>query len=250
MQACKNGFDFFDQNALISVSEVDKNLLPLSMVTLILDQQNAELAKRLFSKHVQHILELNGDLKEAEFVQITHQWYKACDERGIHPEERIDRWINMSNFLVKDVNFSDYPCLTTNIKGIPIITYEGILQGISTRILLFSLSTSGTYNNRAISTLGIENFFSSLSKADFTITGCPKSMQIHKIIPVMMQYNTHKHNPDKIFKMDQRRGTPYLSSNLEQNMLWKKMHCLDCNSNCTILMLFKKKNVKYLNAVP
>ena len=122
----------------------------------------------------------------------------------------------MYNFLAKDVNFSDYPCLTTHIKGIPIITYEGILQEISTRILLYSLSASGTYNNRAISTLGIKNFFSSLSKADFTMTGCPKSMQIHKIIPVMMQYNTHKHDPDKIFKMDQRRGTPYPSSNLEQ----------------------------------
>ena len=148
-----------------------------------------------------------------EFVQITHQWYKACDERGIHPEERIDRCINMYNFLVKDVNFSDYLCPTTHIKGIPIITYEGNLQEISTRILLYSLSTSGTYNNRATSTLAIENFFSSLSKVDFTMTGCPKSMQIHKIIQVMMQYNIHKHDPDKIFKMDQRRGTPYPSSN-------------------------------------
>ena len=50
------------------------------MVTLILDQQNAELAKIPFSKCMQHILELNGDLKEAELVQIDCQWYKACDE--------------------------------------------------------------------------------------------------------------------------------------------------------------------------
>ena len=108
----------------------------------------------------------------------------------------------MYNFLIKNVKFSDYPCPTTHIKGIPIIVYEGILQGISTRILLYSLSKSGMYNNRSISTLGIENFFSSLSKADFTMTRCPKSMQIHKIMPVMMQYNTHRHDPDKIFKMD------------------------------------------------
>ena len=79
----------------------------------------------------------------------------------------------------------------------------------------YCLSTSGTYSNRAIYTLGIENFFSLLLKADFTITGHPKSNQIHRIIPVMMQYNTHKHDPEKIFKMDQRRGTRYPSSNLE-----------------------------------
>ena len=70
----------------------------------------------------------------------------------------------------------------THIKGIPIITYEGLLQGISTRIALYNVSQTGTYNNRAISALGIESFLSSLSKADLTMTGCPKATHIHRII--------------------------------------------------------------------
>ena len=65
----------------------------------------------------------------------------------------------MHNFLTKDITFTEYPPPTKHHKGIPIITFEGILQGISTRLILYDLALAGTFNNRAISTLGIENFF-------------------------------------------------------------------------------------------
>ena len=38
---CKSGFDFFDKESLIHVSEKDKDLLPRPMITEILDQQSA-----------------------------------------------------------------------------------------------------------------------------------------------------------------------------------------------------------------
>ena len=62
--ACKNGFEFFDKESLIRVSKINSKLLPRPMITKVLDQQNAELAVRLFSKHVQRIMERNGDLQE------------------------------------------------------------------------------------------------------------------------------------------------------------------------------------------
>ena len=186
------------------------------MVTEVLDQQNAELAKRLFSKRVQRIMERNGDLEEAKFVQLVRQWYKACDEHGLHPNIRVNHWIEMHKFLTSGIHFDDYPMGSTHIKGIPIITYEGLLQGISTRISLYNISQTGTYNNRAISTLGIKSFFSTLSKADFTMTGCPKAMQIHKILPIMMDFQNHKHNLDTIFKIDLQRGAPYPYYNMEK----------------------------------
>ena len=65
----------------------------------------------------------------------------------------------MHNFLTKDITFTEYPPATKHHKGIPIITFEGILQGISTRLILYDLALAGTFNNHAISTLGIENFF-------------------------------------------------------------------------------------------
>ena len=52
----------------------------LEQLLNILDQQNAEIAKRVFCKRVEHIMEINGDYDEAKFIQIVRQWYKACGE--------------------------------------------------------------------------------------------------------------------------------------------------------------------------
>ena len=122
-------------------------------------------------------------------MKIIYEWYEGCDESGIHPEKWVAKWINLHNFLVSEINFEDFPTAGTDVKGIPIITYESLLQYISTWINLYQLSMRGTYNNHAGSTLEIESFFSSLLKADFTKTGCPKATQIHKIIPIMIEYN-------------------------------------------------------------
>ena len=74
-----------------------------------------------------------------------------------------------------------------------------------------------TFNNRGISTLGIESLsLSSLLKADMMMTGCPKAVQIHRILPIMMQYKSYKQDPDKIFQMDSRQGTPYPYHEMER----------------------------------
>ena len=173
------------------------------------------MAKRTICK-VEDIMKQNGDVREAKFVKLVREWYEACDECGIHPKERVNRWINMHNFLISNMTFSEFLPPTTHAKGIPIITFEALLQGISVRILLYGLALGDTFNNCAISTLGMESLFSTLSKADFTLTGCPKAMQIHQSIPIMINYNIHKHNPDKIFKMDGRKGAPYPYYDMEK----------------------------------
>ena len=124
----------------------------------------------------------------------------------------------MHNYLTKNINFDKYPPPSTHVKGIPIVTYEGILQGISTRILLYKLAWNLTFDNRAITTLAIESFFASLSKADFNMTGCPKAMPIHRILPIMMQYNSYKHDPGKKFHMDSRQCAPYPHYDLESRV--------------------------------
>ena len=123
-----------------------------------------------------------------------------------------------------------------------------MLQGISTRISLYNISQTGTYNNRAISTLGIESFFSTLSKANFTMTGCPKAMQIHKILPIIMDFQNHKHNPDKIFKVDPQRGAPHPYYNMEKVTF-------TCNPSQTQFKQhnfdqYKKYSKKELNSIP
>ena len=51
------------------------------------------------------------------------------------------------------------------------------------------------------------------------MTGCPKAVQLHRIIPIMMRYNSQKHNPDKKFRMDSRQGTPYPYHEMESNIV-------------------------------
>ena len=154
----ENGFDFFDKTAFLCVCHVNKKILSRTIVTELLDQQSVEIAKCIFSKAVEDIMIQNGDIKEARFVKLTREWYEACDECGIHPNEHINKWINMHNFLMEQVNLAEFPP-STHVKGIPIITFEGLLQGTSTRMMLYHFAKLGTFNNRAISTLGIESFF-------------------------------------------------------------------------------------------
>ena len=60
--------------------------------------------------------------------------------------------------------------------------YEAILHCISTRLTLFNLSSSKSYNSRSISTLAVESFFSDLSKFEFGGLGAPKAVDIPKLI--------------------------------------------------------------------
>ena len=48
--ACKSGFDFFDKEVYLRVSEKDKDLLPWPMITELIDQQNAEIVKWFSAK--------------------------------------------------------------------------------------------------------------------------------------------------------------------------------------------------------
>ena len=102
------------------------------MITEVLDQQSAEIAKWFFSEEVKNVMKCNGDIIEAHFLKLIHEWYEACDEREILPEKQVSKWINLHKFLVSGINFEDFPPPGSHVKGIPVITYEGLLQCIST----------------------------------------------------------------------------------------------------------------------
>ena len=149
---------------------------------------------------MQNILELNGDKSEADFVEKTRNWFKACDERGMSVEDRITKWNAMYCLLLSKCNISDYPPPTTHIDGIPIRTFEALLHCISTRFSLFQLSSSKSYNTRAISTLAVESFFSDLARYEFSGLGAPKLVDIPKLISHVVHLNTTKHNPNRGFE--------------------------------------------------
>ena len=100
--------------------------------------------------------------------------------------------------LTNNVDFSYYPPGKNYIKGIPIITYEGILQNRTLHIAMYKMCKDNTYNQRSLSTLAVENFFGDLTSMEFSGLGCPKSTDIRKLMGHIIQLNKHRLDPTRL----------------------------------------------------
>ena len=105
----------------------------------------------------------------------------------------------MFAFLTKDISFNRFPFPLTGRywRGMPIQTYEALLQNICTRIQLYDLAFNETYNNRAISTLTNESFFSDMGRLDKESRTYPKACNVPKIFGRVVTLNYFKHLLDK-----------------------------------------------------
>ena len=77
---CNKGFVGISTEAFKNVSKVNHDVLPLTIVEDKLDRQNCEISQQFFSEEVQNILLLNGNKSDANFVEKTRNWFRACDE--------------------------------------------------------------------------------------------------------------------------------------------------------------------------
>ena len=177
------------------VVQTDKALLTTSVVDDCIDKQNGDLARRVFSEEVQEAMGavVTGDehFKSAEFVYRFRRWFEACDKRGLSAEERVQRLVEMQEYLTRDISFETFPPQGTHIKGMPVVTFEAILANVATRIQLYDICQEKTYNQRAVSSLAVENFFSTLgSKAQH---GCPRATDIPKLMSQIVEQNHFRH---------------------------------------------------------
>ena len=194
-QISRHGYDYVSTDAFLRVSETNHDVLPRSIIIDQLDRQSIPIAKRFFSSEVESVLFDNGDVQEAKFVSTVRNWFEACDERGIATFERLRNMQKMYDMLLDTLNFSDFPP-TQYIHGMPIQTFECILQGISTRMALYATSEL-PINQRSISTLAVESFFSELTRMEFTGLGCPKSVDIPRLITHVTELNNIRHDPNR-----------------------------------------------------
>ena len=102
------------------------------------DKQSVPFAERVFSAEVEQIMWHNADMKEAELVKHIHNWYDACNKRGLQLTDRIKYLIEMNMLLF--YGSSHFPMNTTHVKGLLSTTFQAILHNISTRIQLYNLS--------------------------------------------------------------------------------------------------------------
>ena len=187
-------------------SQHSKNTLESNM-----DRQKVGIPVDFFSEEVERILcELNFD-SEANFVQTTQKWYQACDEHGILSIQRLRDLKAMQDHLYSRFAYDKtFPPPSKYIDGMPVTTFEAILITISSRFTLYSIAQLGSYNHRSISTLGIESFFSDLTRMEFSGLGTPKSCDIPKLISHLVELNRVKYDPDRGFKFNITKETVYL----------------------------------------
>ena len=189
---CKSGIDNVHTCEFQRISNDYPEILDKGIVFGSLDKQCASLAMQLFSQQVEDKLLENSAYHEAHFVKLVRNWYNACDSRGMPADERVNKLWAFYAYLTKDIDFDRFPGYSQYVKGIPIITYEGIVQNISVRLSLFSVSKFGTYNACSISSLVCESFFSTVSSKDPGKTGCPKAVDIPKIMGDMIVIEQYK----------------------------------------------------------
>ena len=209
-QISRYGYKFCSKAAFVRVSERNHKVLPKSILEDRLDRQSIRIAKRFFSIDVQEELTKNGDDKEAKFVSLVRNWFEACDERGIDAYIRVKYLQDFSNFLAELVMWDDWPPPYSYIQGMPVPTYEAIMQGISTRLQIFALSNM-PMNQRSISTVGIESFFSEITAMEFSGLGCPKAVDIPRLISHVTELNAIRHDVDRgfVFNTSNRGAYPY-----------------------------------------
>ena len=84
------------------------------------------------------------------------------------------------------------------------------MQGITTQLQIFTL-TNMPINQCSISTIGIESFFSELTSMEFSGLGCPKAVDIPRLISHVTELNAFCHDTDHgfVFNTTNRGAYPY-----------------------------------------
>ena len=135
--------------------------------------------------------------KKQNLVHKIRNWLDACNERGIPLQKWLKFFVEMNNYLFRFYDLQHFPVSLMHICGLPSTTFQGILQNISTRIQLYRLSQNNTYNQRSVSTLAVESFFSDLSQVAHTTSGIPMATYVPRYLALMSQLNKIKDDSTK-----------------------------------------------------
>ena len=194
----QKGFFGCDPKAFLRVSAADNNVLNRALLVEPLpNKQSVAFALKVFSSDVEQAMCNNADMKEAELVKKVRNWYEACNDRGIQLTEHLKHFMEMHNYMISFYKPKEFPMNMAHVCGLPSITFQVILHNISTRIQLYSLSHTNTYNQRAISTLAVETMFSVLTTLSQTTSGIPLAAKIPRYIAKITQFAATQCKTDK-----------------------------------------------------
>lgn len=193
---CKTGVRGVKKEAWYKVAEHDSSVISKSLVEDLVDKQRNSYAKRTFSQDVQDCMENLGFNDEARFVKLVREWYEAEDDRALPGIDRATRRLAWRDFLMRDISFASFPPYGMYINGFPQVMFEGFVSSIDSHIQLYALTRAGSYNQRAFSSLENETFFGTLSDLDPTRLGCPKAVNMNRLMANVTEVLHYRQNPE------------------------------------------------------
>ena len=196
VKICKDGVQGVKKDAWHQVAEHDSSIISKSLVVDLLDKQRNSYAKRTFSADVEHTMRGSGYEKEADFTRIVREWYAAEDDRAIPALQRTKQRLAFRHFILKDVSFASFPPHGMYIKGFPQVMYEGFVSSIDSHTQLYTLCRRRTYNQRAFNSLENETFFGSLTDMDPTKLGCPRAVNINRLMAMVTEVMHYRQDPE------------------------------------------------------
>lgn len=196
-KVCTSGIKGLSKQAWIQAALSKTTVLNISIVVDCIDKQSVAFAKRLFGEDVERFMNDNNFKEEAKFCRLIRRWYEAEDERGLEANDRCKRRLDLRNWLLDGVDFSRFPPLTQYIKGIPVVTYEGLLCHTERTIQLYSFCANNCYNSRSLGTQEVEQFFGTFRDLDPHGLGTPKPDDIPEMMTITMEINEQRLNPDR-----------------------------------------------------
>ncbi|KAK7105400.1 hypothetical protein V1264_016787 [Littorina saxatilis] len=183
--------------------------LNIAVVLDCLDKQSVEFAKRVIGQDVEDFMVRHGYHKEASFCRLLRQWFQAEDDPGIPAEERCRRRLKLRAWLLQGVDFGHFPPLTRYIRGIPAVTYEGLLTHCERKIQLYECCPGHAYNARALGSQEVEQLFCTFRDLDPGGTGTPKPDDIPHMMAVSSEIDNFRLNPDRSFHVRTSKAAVY-----------------------------------------
>ncbi|XP_071137033.1 uncharacterized protein [Mytilus edulis] len=224
VKCCSTGIDAcgIKKEAWIKVaknSNVNGCGLSLALVEDLVDKQSNGFAQKTFSEDVEKALHSNGDFNEALFCRLIREWYAAEDDPGIDVIDRIKRRLRFRDWLLKDINFMQFPPPGLHVKGIPHIMFEGLLTNIERRIQIIPFVKSGSYNSRALGSLEAENFFGAFQDLDPKGSGIIRPDDVPAAIRTACDLIGTRLDPNRKFAMHTSRAKVYPVHELEKQQI-------------------------------
>ena len=113
---CRKDFEGVSTEPFNKISMEHPSIISRGLVMGALDKQSAEYALTLFSEAVEKQLIADKALHEAHFVHLFCSCHRACDERGMSADGRINNLWALSAYLTKNINFNRFPAPTQYIN--------------------------------------------------------------------------------------------------------------------------------------